>query len=390
MRHDLQVTLLRRLLDLIETRSTQLADDEGRVPVENYTSTKRLDDEVRVLFRRHPLALAHLSELPEPGDFVARDVAGVPLLIARGDDGRARVFRNVCRHRGTRLVEGPRGSRRKGFVCRYHAWAYDLRGSLVHVPQAESFPSVKCGELGLSEVPSATAAGFVWAAPGARAERDPPPDPASFLGPALADDLAAFGLESHVAHRVVEARPACNWKLVIDAFSEGYHVRSLHRQSIARFFLESGAVFDPMGPHWRTVGARRETAALRGRPETEWSVRNAATVFYYVFPNSVFVFHPDWLSHIFMAPEGTGRSSYRHTMLIPKAPDSEPEAAHWDKTFGLIEGQVFQQEDLAMAETIQTGLGAEADTHFRVGRLEHTLLLFHQALDQAIEAAPPA
>jgi phenylpropionate dioxygenase-like ring-hydroxylating dioxygenase large terminal subunit len=387
MRRDLQVTLLRRLLGFVEARSTQLGDEEGRVPVDTYTSPARLDDEVRVLFRRQPLALAHLSELPEPGDFVTRDIAGLPLLVVRGDDGRARVFRNVCRHRGTRLADEPRGSRRRGFVCRYHAWAYDLRGSLVHVPQPESFPSVKCGELGLSEVPSATAAGFVWAAPGAPPNA-PPPDLDAFLGP-LADDFASFGLDRHLALRVVEARPACNWKLVIDAFTEGYHVRSLHRQSIARFFLETGAAFDALGPHSRTLGARREAAALRERPEAEWDVRAAATVFYYVFPNSVFVFHPDWVSHLCMAPEGAGRSSYRHTMLIPRAPEGEADTAHWAKTFDLIENQVFQREDLAMAETIQTGLGAGADTHFRVGRLEHPLLLFHRALDRAIADAPP-
>ncbi len=283
------------MLAHVEARTTQLADREGRVPVERYTSQAQLERE-RAVLRQTPVAIAHVSELPRPGDFLSSDVAGVPVLVARGADGDVRAFANICRHRGTRLVTEACGHR-KSFVCRYHAWTYGLDGALLHVPQADAFPSVRCEDTCLVALPSCVRHGFVWvtATPGL------PCDPQ--LGP-FGEALDAFGLAAHVVHRKAACVRQANWKLVI---------------------------------------ARAGTCAR---------LRPCST---------------------------TDRCLFVHTMLIAGA----AEQAHWDKTFDLIEGRVFQQEDLAIAESIQSTLGTPVDRAFRIGRLEQPICWFHDALDQA-------
>jgi phenylpropionate dioxygenase-like ring-hydroxylating dioxygenase large terminal subunit len=384
VRHERQLEILDRLLGYVEARSTQLADQEARVPVSYYTSPERLAEESRVLFRRYPLIVGHASELPDPGDFMTHDASGVPLVIVRDAQGELRAFLNVCRHRGTRLVNEPSG-RRKAFVCRYHAWSYRLDGSLLHVPLEEAFPSVKCEDTALVRVPIESRHGFLWVTPTPGAQRDV----AASLGP-FGEDLEAFGLANHHAYKKVVSTPKTNWKLVLDAFLEGYHVKSLHRDSLSRFFPEAGAVFEPFGPHVRSVGARKTILEARAVPRERWDIRAYATVFYYLFPNTILVFHPDWVSHLALYPAGTDRAVYMHTMLIPEMPTTEEARAHWEKTFQLIEGRVFQQEDLSIAESIQSVIHAGADTAFRIGRLEHPIRLFHDAIDLALATHAPS
>ncbi|HEX2572358.1 MAG TPA: aromatic ring-hydroxylating dioxygenase subunit alpha [Polyangia bacterium] len=379
MQRELQLRLMERLLTHVEARTTQVGDTEGRVPVRNYVSAERLAAEEQVLFRTHPLVVGRVSELPEPGSSLTCEVAGVPLLVVRDGAGDLRAFLNVCRHRGSRLVNEPCG-RHKALVCRYHAWTYDLAGRLLHVPQRESFPCVEQEDLGLVQVPLSTRHGFLWVVPGGRGCSV---DVDAYLGP-VSEDLAAFSLDSHHLHRKVVTRRHANWKLLIDAFLEGYHVKSLHRDSVYRFFLEAGSLFEHFGPHMRSVGARRNFAEACAQPRESWDIRGCTTVFYHLFPNSILVFHPDWVTHISVVPDGTDHLTYTHHMLIPAAPTSDAERAHWDRTFQLIEERVFQAEDLSIAESIQATLRSGADEHFRIGRLEYPIQHFHEAIERAL------
>lgn len=390
MEHATQVQVIERLLANLAAPAFPHAFAESTVATSAYTDPARLAAERAVLFRTQPLAVAHASEIAAAGDYVTADVAGVPVLAVRGPDGVARAFVNACRHRGTRLATEPRGHAKKSLVCRYHAWSYDLRGALTHVPQRETFPTLECANAGLIPLPLAERHGWLWVVPSAGAQGAaalPTPDIAAHLGPELDRDLAAFGLERHHAYRRVVQTRRCNWKLVIEAFLEGYHARYLHQATVARFFLTDGALIEPFGRNVRSVGARREIREAPAVPRERWDIRALATVFYFVFPNTVLVFHPDWVSHITMAPETLETATYTHTMLIPALPATDPERAHWDKTFGLIEDAVFQREDLAVAESIQSTLGAGAEERFRLGKLEYAIRHFHDAIESALRAA---
>ena len=113
MRSEVEKDIRERLLAEEEGRSNPLRTD-ARVPVSAYTSAERATAE-RTIFRRTPLAIAHVSEVPDHGSFITRDIAGVPILLVRDDEGQVRVYANLCRHRGTRLV-APSTGHAKAFV----------------------------------------------------------------------------------------------------------------------------------------------------------------------------------------------------------------------------------------------------------------------------------
>ena len=113
--------VIQKVLDQIDNKTTDLGDEVWREPVVNYRSEQRFAKELE-LFKRLPMVFCPSAMVLEKGSYIARNVAGVPLLAIRGQDNIVRVFYNSCRHRGMMLAEGT-GTTPK-FVCPYHAWAY--------------------------------------------------------------------------------------------------------------------------------------------------------------------------------------------------------------------------------------------------------------------------
>jgi hypothetical protein len=115
-----------------------------------------------------------------------------------------------------------------------------------------------------------------------------------------------------------------------------------------------------------------------------WDVRSCATVFYNVFPNGVLVLHPELMSHIALFPKAIDEVVFVHTMLAPHEPTSDEQRAAWQKTWELIDGKVFATEDLAICESIQSVLHAEAQRTFQLGSLEHSIRIFHDTIDRKL------
>ena len=167
MQHATQVTLTRRVIDFVERDTTELAQSVFLNPVSTYTCPEQAQREQHMLFRGHPLFFGLSCELPNPGDFRADDLSGVPILVVRGRDGQLNAFLNVCRHRGAKIATGS-GSGKRLFVCPYHAWTYDLDGRLTRLNPEAGFPGITCAERSLVPLPVAEKHGliFVQATPG--------------------------------------------------------------------------------------------------------------------------------------------------------------------------------------------------------------------------------
>ena len=376
MLRETELSLIDRLLRVLESGTTDLADDESRIAVDMYRSRERFDAERPALFRKLPIIVAHASEVSSPGDFITHDALGVPLVVARGADGALRAFLNVCRHRGARLADAASGNK-KAFVCGYHGWTYGLDGGLIHKPHAEGFPRV-C-DRDLVPVPVEERAGFVWVVPSARGSMDLN----AFLGP-LAAELDGFGLGRHIAFRTAHVKRRFHWKLIVDAFLDGYHIKRLHRDSVYRFFHDNVNIADAFPPHVRSVVARKGLEGARATPREEWSFRSVLSLTYFVFPNTVLVFHPDWVSRITLFPLAVDETLFTHTMIVPADADTDDRRAHWDKTWRLIHENVFEREDMAAAEWIQSGLDSGANESFSCGRFEFPIRWFHDAVDRAL------
>src|SRR5262249_13176708 len=126
-----------------------------------YFDPGRFKREVDLIFKRLPLMLAPSAELPNPGDYKTMEVAGIPVLLARGDDGVLRGFLNSCSHRGTNVATQPSGNAKR-FICPYHGWTFAQSGALIGVAPPSEFGEVDKSCLNLTPLKVAERAGLIW------------------------------------------------------------------------------------------------------------------------------------------------------------------------------------------------------------------------------------
>src|SRR5262249_16210950 len=161
----------------------------------------------------------------------------------------------------------------------------------------------------------------------------------------LEGDLAA--LDGLFLHRRSIREVNGNWKLVIDAFLDGYHIRHLHRDTIYRFFTDARFEAERAGPRIRAVTARR---ALFEPGDLDLRLR--VTPRFLGFPRTSVILHPDYASILCLTPLAPNRTRFVHAMLVP----DRDRIDHWDKSFALIDEGVFAREDLAIVEAMQRGI----------------------------------
>jgi phenylpropionate dioxygenase-like ring-hydroxylating dioxygenase large terminal subunit len=210
------------------TKARDMGLSNGQVPVEYYTSPDIYKREQDMIFRRAWLMVGRVEEVANPGDFVVRDLPTLDakVIIARGKDGVIRAFHNACSHRSVALVCEERGNALT-FRCPYHAWMYGIDGSLRAVPSEQDFPHVDKAKNGLAQVHLDTWNGFVFL----NFAEQPEVTLQEFLaGIDLMLDGAPF--EQFTFYQQVTDEIDCNWKNLVNAFAEGYHVAILHQNTL--------------------------------------------------------------------------------------------------------------------------------------------------------------
>ena len=231
------------------------------------------------VFDRSWIYAGHDSEIPRPGDFATRAVAGRPVIFCRDSGGEVRLLLNTCRHRGARVCRERRGNARR-FSCFYHGWSYDNDGRLAAVPGAEAYPeSFDRAALGLASPPRlAQYRGFWFACFDAGA-----PDLAAWLGGAreyvdLVVDQSPEG-RMEIVRGVQEYDIRANWKLLVENSFDDYHLRTTHATWL-EYMRDSGVdVRAPRGLMLPKPGVGKDlgnghavidNANFRGRPVAAW------------------------------------------------------------------------------------------------------------------------
>lgn len=370
-----KLSLTSRLLAHLDNETTDYAEGLMRVPFSAFSDPDLARREVEVA-RRHPHIVAHVSEIPDPGDFITTDLIGTPLLVVRQNDGSVKAFSNVCRHRGAKVEFEPSGCRRI-FNCPYHNWAYGRDGSLRAMPHEGDFDGLDKSEFGLVEFPCEVRHSLVWVVPHAGGEIDM----AALLGEKHDEELRQTGIGDSFQYRVRTFDLEMNWKVAVDGVQDAYHLCQLHTKTVCRMLHGNIYTLDPHGKSWRLVVARKTLEQLRGKDPDEVDVRDYTLANYTVYPGTMLVTEPNHFEVWTITPHPTDPNRCRTIirLLAPEEPKTDKERRFFDKNWELLMVTLLD-EDWFVAKTITDNVDVGGVEELVYGRNELPGQLFHQTL----------
>ena len=256
-----------------------------RVSTDRYACADYATRERDAVWMKTWQIVGRADELPNSGDWKVYAIYDQSFVVVRGQDGKIRGFVNACRHRGNVLCTGKGHSGR--FTCPYHLWTFGLDGALLAVARPDLVGDIDKSEHALIEVPVDTFAGFVFLNPDREAKSLAEcltADVVAGLSPYKLDEMTPVGMD-------VREELDCNWKVVMDAFSEGYHIIGVHPELLSVLDLEAGsAVHGFYGDHGmacspfevkRTAecGLEQQVQAIRDLPSTFPTVAEVLPLF---------------------------------------------------------------------------------------------------------------
>lgn len=312
------------------------------------------------VFRPSWQVVCHISDIPGPGDWHTLDYCGESVIVVRGQDDVLRAFTNVCRHRGSRLVDGASGCTKK-LVCPYHAWTYDLDGRLTGVPDSASYPTLDRNRAGLVPVELEIWRGFIFV----RLKDDGGPTVAEQMAPYEAmvapyrfDELEALG-------RVTLRPREVNWKNVGDNYSDGLHIPVAH-PGLTRLFgkgygIEAeahvdrmwGAMIDRESANWSERMYQRLLPSVPHLPEE----RQRFWLYFKLWPNVAFDIYPDQIDFMQWLPTGPTTCLIREISYV--LPDDRREMRAARYLNWRINRQV-NAEDTALITRVQQGMASRS------------------------------
>jgi phenylpropionate dioxygenase-like ring-hydroxylating dioxygenase large terminal subunit len=364
-------SVIERILSHVEAGTTDLADQTWREPVENYRSASRLQAEMELVLRRYPTPFCPSAALAEPGAYVARQAAGVPIVAVRGRDGVARAFRNACRHRGTQIASGSGCA--QSLVCPYHGWVYRLDGALRRVPDEHGFPDLDKDSRGLVAVATEERAGLVFVT------QDEPVAPGASLDrlPELVGADQALVASSAL---IVDA----NWKVFVEGFLEGYHIKATHPETFYPFGYDNLNVIETFGRNSRVTFPFRRIEKLRDIAPADRCADGVLTYVYHLFPTAAVIRLTYHTIVVIVDPIAIDKTNSVTYLLTNRGSGPEARAdAERDSDF-VTRGAA---EDREMALRVQRGLASGANQTLEFGRFEGAIGHFHRQLEELVGPA---
>ncbi len=336
--------------------------------------------------RAAPQVVCHDSDIASPGDWRRLDYLGESVIVMRGDDGVARAFANVCRHRGSRLVDGEAGCARV-LTCPYHAWSYARDGKLVGVPQRQQYPGLDTAELGLAELPLETWHGFLFVTlePGA-------PSVAQMMAP-FEEEVAPYRFEDlRAIGRVTLRTRELNWKTIADNYSDGLHIPVGH-PGLTRLF----------GKNYR-IAAHDHVDRMEGdlcdRPSADPGERayqhylpeaghlppthRRKWLYYKLFPNVAFDIYPDQVDFMQFLPLSATQTVIREISYALPDERREMKAARY---LNWRINRRVNAEDTELIARVQEGMQSPSYKAGPLGTSEVCLRSFAQKLRRLIPEA---
>lgn len=353
----------------------------ARCPASIFLDEAYFQTEQARIFRQKAVVLAPSAALPEPGSVLAHDGYGVPVLLARDRDGTVRAFLNACTHKGAQLIEGCAAQKAGSVTCPYHAWTFGLDGRLQGVPREETYARFDKADRPLTQLPCHEAGGLIWVKLNPKADKD-----FSLVPEQISDDMTHLGLPTAHLYGYRRFPLKANWKLIMEPFLEGYHVQRLHARSIGPLgmdmFADVVSVADRFGVHIRqTSGRGNFSPEVLDQPDI--NIRSYVTHAYNLFPNTVVITSPYYLSVMVIMPNAVGESMVDYYMLTDSAPDNPKAKELYARSFTVIQ-DVFGNEDFKASETCQIGLASGAIPDVIYCGMEAQIPAFYEGIESAL------
>jgi choline monooxygenase len=359
---------------LIEQPEISLRDG-GTLPGSWYVDDEIFQREIENIFDRVWHYVGFRGHVSRPGDFLTTTVGLTPVVVTCGDDGVVRAFLNVCRHRGSEVVREPFGQR-KTLQCHYHAWTYDLDGSLRKAPRSEDEEGFDPSAFGLRPIRIAFAGAWVFVT-----LNDEAPELDTLIGemlPLMKDTSLDF--DQLVFRERREYDMAANWKVVIENFLECYHCPTAHPSftkliDLDDYEMEIHDAFSTFNGPVTDAALQKNTYHVTDEDTSRQRLYNFA-----MWPNFMFNAYP-------------GPGNVSTNLVIPINPNRtlaiydfffEPHVE--DAAAGEIVDfiDLVQQEDIILCESVQKGMRS---TRFGQGRLFVKSEFLIQNFDRQVEAA---
>jgi phenylpropionate dioxygenase-like ring-hydroxylating dioxygenase large terminal subunit len=378
---EIDFSLVRSIVERAQSCLRPVKDAEI-LPPEAYVSEQFWEFEKRAIFSREWLCIAHVNEIPNPGDYLPLTIIDEPILIVRDDDGAVRVLSAICQHRGHPIVGGvvalpPAGVclNARRLVCPYHNWVYGLDGKLVGAPSMnETTPIAELRlKVRLPELRSEIFHGLIFM----NFNKDAAPVAPSLRK--LDQEFASYGIERLMpGHVFAQENLKWNWKLHHENALEPYHTDYVHKDyhtavpsNLTRFcdfdvgdgqvmrttgFLaQDGDLFEQSGSR-RLPDIGGLTQEQRGR-----------VLFVSIMPCVVAVLQPSFVTMTFLNPTSAGSLNSRRLNLYSKAATETPE-------FDRIRTEQFDQMKIIIMQDQATQVALQQAYHSRYaprGRLSH-------------------
>jgi phenylpropionate dioxygenase-like ring-hydroxylating dioxygenase large terminal subunit len=320
--------------------------------------------------------VCHANDIRHAGDWRTLDILGESVIVIRGGDGQMRAFANVCRHRGSRLVDGTGGCAKR-LTCPYHAWTYAADGRLVGVPRREDYPGLDPAALGLLPVELEAWHGFLFV----RLESGGPG-----VGVMMApyeEEVAPHRLEDLQAIGRITLRPRdVNWKNVADNYSDGLHIDVAH-PGLTRLF--GGDYRIDAGEH-----VDRMSGDLVERPSSNLSERayqkllpggDRRWLYYKLWPNVAIDIYPDQVDFMHFVPVGPTETLIREVSYALPDTRREMKAARY---LNWRINRRVNEEDTALIRRVQQGMGSSFYRPGPLGKSEVCLRSFATKLRRLI------
>jgi len=360
--------------------TTDLAERDIHVPIDHFVNPERARAEM-ALMKTLPLAVAHCSELPEPGDFITRMVLGMPLIIARQPDGSVQTFLNMCTHRGGRVETEDSGNRR-GFTCRYHGWSFDAKGGgLRTVPYQSSFDPIDRDSHGLERFKTEQRHGLIFVDLSNNTARSV----ADYLGPEVDAQLEPWQLDQSVIVIDKTFKLDINWKLLIDGAIDLLHPQFLHPGGVGDLFETNVGVFRQYGMHGQVFTARKKLRALLDGGQAENLGTRYMSSNLVVYPNVSVIAAPEHIELWTVWPDADpGKATVNIRFLVRKAILTPEIEARLHKSWAILE-KAASEEDWPMEEWIQQNARLHPGGSFRYGRSELPAQHLHRQLARDLD-----